>query len=299
MNKEVLDSNFEKAHEDFVLKISQREIFTAIILFALTILTTLIVGAFHFGTNPFSNFKNIWKGLPFSATLLLILLGHELSHFFTARHYKVRVSLPFFLPVPHPLIGTMGAFIRIKSPIPNRRALIRIGLSGPLISFLLAIPAVIIGLKFSKVASVAEIQGGLKIGSSLVFYLLSRIFFPQTLENADIVLHPVAFAGWLGLFVTAINLLPLGQLDGGHISYGFLSKYYKYLTIFTIVVLGVLGLLWPGWFLWLILVLALGIKHPKSINDAEPLTTTDKCLAVIGFVILIVSFVPVPMKIFY
>ncbi|MEO0072428.1 MAG: site-2 protease family protein [candidate division WOR-3 bacterium] len=296
---EELNQNLQNFEQRADLKIVPRELITAIILFVLTIFTTLIAGALHFGVNPFANLSNLWKGLPFSLTLLIILLGHELGHFFTARYYKIRVSLPFFLPVPHPLIGTMGAFIRIRSQIPNRRALIRVGLSGPLVGFLLAIPAIIIGLRASRVVSITEIQGGLKIGSSLIFYLFSKIFFPKILENSDIVLHPVAFAGWLGLFVTAINLLPLGQLDGGHISYGILGKYYKYLSFAVIIVVGLLGFLWPGWFFWLILVIALGINHPESINDSEPLTKIDKFLAGIGLIILILSFIPVPIKILY
>jgi membrane-associated protease RseP (regulator of RpoE activity) len=267
-----------------------------IILFIATVCTTLIVGAFNQGGNPFANFADIFLGIPFSFSLLLILTGHELGHYFTSRHYGVSVTLPYFLPIPHPLIGTMGAFIRIKSILPDRRALIRIGAAGPIIGFILAIPITIIGISLSKVANISG-SGGLPLGSSLLFKLLAYLLHPNIPQGYDLVLHPMAFAGWLGFLVTALNLLPLGQLDGGHIAYAIFGKYRKYVTIGTIVILAIFGIYWPGWFFWILLIVFFGLRHPKSQNEIMPLRTLDKVFAGLALIVFILAFIPIPFPI--
>jgi hypothetical protein len=293
-----------------------------IILLLLTILTTLTIGSLQQGGNVFffrdlandpmvqANFWNIlWrsllsrnplmlgelvKGIPFSFSLILILGSHELGHYLTARRYGVDATLPYFLPIPHPLIGTMGAFIRIKSPIPNRRALIRLGAAGPLTGFVLAVPVVIAGMMLSKPVMTGQSQSSIALGSSLLFGLLSRICFPHLPPGYDVQLHPLAFAGWLGFFVTALNLLPLGQLDGGHIAYVALGRWRKVFRIVVLAAMLGLGFLWSGWFFWGILVLILGLGHPPTLDEVSPLARTDWVLIGAAILVLILTFIPNP-----
>lgn len=264
-----------------------------IVLFIATIFTTLFVGALNRGGNPFAKFSDIVLGIPFSFSLMLILSGHELGHYFVSRHFQVKTSLPYFLPIPHPLIGTMGAFIRVESILPNRKALIRIGLSGPIIGFLLAIPITIIGITLSKIIPTDNFVG-LKIGSSLLFNFLTYLIHPKIPSGYDLVLHPMAFAGWLGFLVTALNLLPVGQLDGGHIAYAVFGKYRKYITLLILVGIAILGLFWPGWFFWILIIVLFGLKHPKAQDEISNITKTDRIYAVSALLIFILTFIPIP-----
>lgn len=266
-------------------------------LFLLTLISTLVIGALNRGGNPFHNFKDIFLGIPFSFSLLAILSGHELGHYFTARKNKISVSLPYFLPIPHPLIGTMGAFIKIKSIIPDRNVLIQLGIAGPLIGFILTVPITIIGIILSKITEIPQTESAFRLGSSLLFFLLTKIIYPSLPSGYDIVLHPMAFAGWLGMFITAINLVPLSQLDGGHIAYAILGKNHKYLIITLLILLGFLGLLWPGWFFWILLIFVFGLKHPPAQDEITPINKNDKILAIIGLIIFILSFIPNPFPI--
>jgi hypothetical protein len=293
-----------------------------IILLLLTVFTTLTIGSLQQGGNVFffrdlatdpmvqSNFWHIlWrsllsrnplmlgelvKGIPFSFSLILILGSHELGHYLTARRYGVDATLPYFLPIPHPLIGTMGAFIRIKSPIPNRRALVRLGAAGPLVGFVLAVPVVIVGMMLSKPVLPDPSQGSIALGSSLLFGLLSRAFFPHLPPGYDVQLHPLAFAGWLGFFITALNLLPLGQLDGGHIAYVALGKWQRTFRIVALAAMLGLGFLWSGWFFWGVLVLILGLGHPPTLDEVSPLTRTDWVLIAAAILVFILTFIPNP-----
>lgn len=274
-----------------------RSVVLATVLFVATIFTTLLVGSLNRGGNPFINFKDIILGAPFSFSLLLILTGHELGHYLTARKYGVSVTLPYFLPIPHPLIGTMGAFIRIKSVLPNKQALVRIGLAGPLTGFILAVPITIIGLVLSKAVNVTDVSNSFGLGSSLLFHFIYNILHPNLPKGYDIVLHPMAFAGWLGFFVTAMNLLPVGQLDGGHIAYAVFGKRRKYLMIAVIASMTALGLLWPGWFFWVLLIIVFGLRHPKAQDEITQLKKSDKILAGLAFLILILAFIPNPFPI--
>jgi len=293
-----------------------------IVLLIMTIFTTLTIGSLQQGSNAFflrdlatdpltqANFWHIlWrslasgnplnlgelaKGIPFSFALILILGSHELGHYLTARRYGVDATLPYFLPIPHPLIGTMGAFIRIKSPIPNRRALIRLGVAGPLTGFVLAVPIVAVGMMLSKPVHLEQMPGSIALGSSLLFGLLSRLFFPHLPAGYDVALHPLAFAGWLGFFVTALNLLPLGQLDGGHIAYVALGRWRKAFRIGVLAVMLGLGFLWSGWFFWAVLVLILGLGHPPTMDEVTPIGRTDKLLIFAAVIIFALTFIPNP-----
>ncbi|MEA1940515.1 MAG: site-2 protease family protein, partial [Candidatus Caldatribacteriota bacterium] len=198
---------------------------------------------------------------------MIILLSHELGHYFVSKKYKVDVTLPFFIPFPLSPFGTLGAVIKMKGTMPDRKALFDIGIAGPLTGFIFTIPCIIIGLKLSKVVVLSEIsEPVMPLGSSILFTFMEKIIFGYLPEGQDVLLHPIAYAGWVGLFVTALNLLPLGQLDGGHIIYSLLGKNSK---IAYYVTLGILGLICifinPAWAFLFILLLIFGFKHPPPL----------------------------------
>lgn len=198
-----------------------------LLLFLATVVTTIMAGALQAkGSDAFSSVGNVLSGVPFSAALLGILLAHEMGHYFTSRHYGVPASLPYFIPVPT-IIGTMGAVIRMRAVIRNRRMLFDIGIAGPLAGLAVAIPATLLGLHHSHVIQAGSTAGGIELGDSLLFLALVRGVFGSLGENQTVLLHPVAFAGWLGFFVTSLNLLPMGQLDGGHVTYGILGPRHR------------------------------------------------------------------------
>lgn len=267
-----------------------------LLLFVATVFTTTTVGSFQQNGNPFLHPLDLLKGIPFSFSLIMILGSHELGHYFFGKRSGVETSLPYFLPVPHPLIGTMGAFIRIRSIIPDRNALVRLGIAGPLTGFVFALPITVVGLALSRVQPASAGAAGLGLGNSILFGLLAKIIFPRIPAHYDIFLHPTAFAGWLGLFVTALNLLPIGQLDGGHVAYGVFGRFRLFATVVVIVLLAGLGFLWPGWWVWGVLALLLGFRHPAPQDALSPLGTREKVLALVGFVILVLCFTPVPFS---
>jgi membrane-associated protease RseP (regulator of RpoE activity) len=275
-----------------VLKPARR--WVNLLLFGLTVLTTLLVGAFQMGRNPLARPLDIIHGAPFSLAIILILGSHELGHYFMARRLGVDATLPYFLPVPHPMTGTMGAFIKMRSPVPDKGALIRVGIAGPLVGFIVAIPVTIIGLAMSRVVEMGPETPGISLGSSLVFRLLSWLRFGSLPEGRDVMLHPVAFAGWLGFFVTALNLLPAGQLDGGHIVYAVAGRYRKVLGWVVIGLLLAMGWFWLGWPFWALMIAAFGLRHPRPLDEVSPLEPADRALAVIALVLFVLTFMPAP-----
>jgi len=267
-----------------------------VILFLLTLLSTVTVGALQTGVDLLKEPEKIYTGLPFALSLLLILLSHELSHYFTSRKHGVQATLPYFIPAPT-LIGTFGAFIKMKSPILTRRSLIDIGASGPLVGFLISVIATVIGLLFSEVVPSAQAKGALHLGDSILFSSLCKIILGATPDGYDIFLHPVAFAGWIGLFVTSINLIPVGQLDGGHIAYALLGKTHVYLSIVLIIAMGILGLVvWEGWLVWSILLTILGVRHPPVLSWEVPLDPRRRFISWVSGLILVLTFIPVPFQ---
>jgi membrane-associated protease RseP (regulator of RpoE activity) len=283
-------------------------------LFLLTVLTTLIVGA-HVELNYSQNipafdwdvslayFRELWRhpallilGVPFSFTLMSILLAHELGHYFTCRHYGIRASYPYFIPGPT-LIGTLGAFIRIKSPIVNRRELFDVGISGPLAGFVLAVPALILATFLTKGSIPVNLESSVSLGVPLTVSLLGKLF-RSGLNPAQVILHPVGCAAWAGLFATALNLLPVGQLDGGHILYAVLGDKCRLISRGFFIVMLPLGIFcWYGWIAWAVILFFLGLRHPRVIEPAEPLGRERKILAVVALCILILTFLPTPLRI--
>jgi membrane-associated protease RseP (regulator of RpoE activity) len=266
-----------------------------LLLFLLTILTTLFAGSLWRSEGLTDALLNLDRGAPFSISLLLILGAHELGHFFVARRMGIDATLPYFIPVPH-FIGTFGAVIRIRSPIPNRRALVLMGAAGPLTGMLVAIPLTILGLKLSQVVTIEEVEGGLVLGSSFIFSLFERLAFSHLTETQGVFLHPMAFAGWLGMFVTGLNLLPIGQLDGGHIAYSILGRAHRKVGLIFLGVLVSVGVLFRfyAYALFGILILVVGFKHPPPLDDVTPLSFAHRGVALLAMLVLVLTFVPQP-----
>jgi len=255
-----------------------------------------MAGAFMAGANPFS-FKEILLGIPFSFTLLFILGCHEFGHYFYAKKNKINVSLPYFIPAPT-FIGTFGALIKIKSPIYTKKALLEIGASGPIAGFIVTVPLLIYGLSKSTVIEVNS-SSSLILGDSLIMKLFIFLIFPSLTDSQSVVLHPIAFACWMGLLVTMLNLLPLGQLDGGHIIYAFFGKNHYKISIFFFIMLIPLSFFSLNWIVWcgLIIVFMRTLKHPPIIYDNLVLTFREKLIAFLCLIIFIICFVPAPFKV--
>jgi membrane-associated protease RseP (regulator of RpoE activity) len=267
-----------------------------LLLLIVTIFTTVIAGAIQSGVDPLKDPLSVYRGLPFSLTLILILGAHELGHFIVSHKRGVKATLPYFIPAPT-FLGTFGAFIKIKSPLPDRNVLLDIGIAGPLAGFIIAIPVLILGLELSEVTVATGKSSGhsISLGAPIIFSLLTHWILGVTSESHNIILHPIAFAGWIGLFVTALNLLPVGQLDGGHITYSLFRKKHRWIAVGAYCGLIYLGFQWPGWFVWGILLISLfGLRHPQPLDHLTPLDSKRKVLGVIGIIIFILSFTPVP-----
>jgi membrane-associated protease RseP (regulator of RpoE activity) len=273
------------------------------LLFALTLLTATVTGAamqadFNHNRpfdleNSFPVYIEMWRnpgillhGLPFSLTLLAILLAHEFGHYLAALYHRVDASLPYFMPSP--FLGTFGAFIRVRSPIFSKRVLFDIGVSGPLAGFVFLLPALAIGLAFSKVIPHVAHQGALQFGVPGLQWLLGQAIFPGV-SSADIYLHPIGRAAWVGMFATAMNLLPIGQLDGGHILYSFFPRRHGAVSKLMCVLLMPLGKLWIGWLVWALVLLWLGRRHPV-IHDPTDMTHGRRILGWIALAVFLLCF---------
>lgn len=270
---------------------------THLILFLLTVLTTLLAGSVMAGGNPFSHPSDLFRGIPFSFTLLLILGTHEFGHYYFARKHHVDATLPYFIPAPT-TIGTFGAFIKIKSPIYRKHALLEIGAAGPIAGFIVAVPALYIGLHLSTVIDLSQVADSITLGNSLLMSFLSHLVYPNLSEMEDILLHPVAFAGWIGLLVTMLNLLPIGQLDGGHIAYAILGRKYNLVAKLAFLSLIPLSYFSLNWLVWggLILLIMRTTKHPPVMDVDDPPQPRDRKIAYLCLVIFILCFVPVPFE---
>lgn len=264
-----------------------------LILFLLTVLTTLLAGSLMAGYNPLRQPLTIVKGVPFSLTLMLILGVHELGHFYFARKHKVDATLPYFIPAPT-FIGTFGAFIKMRSPVRRREALLEIGAAGPLAGFFVALPALFIGLYLSKVVPVTTAEG-IRLGDSLIMKIATAILYPNLGPDQDIMLHPVGFAAWIGMLVTMLNLLPIGQLDGGHIAYAFLGRNAEKVAWMTLAVIIGLGIKSPNWLVWAALVFFLvRVKHPPIYDEDTPLKPIHYVIIALTILVFILTFIPVP-----
>ncbi len=271
---------------------------TNVVLFLATLLSTTVMGALMVGANPFTSLGGMTRGLPYSMTILTILGVHEFGHYFAARFWKVRSTLPYFIPFPFSAIGTMGAVIRLKSSIPNKKALIDIGAAGPIAGFIIAVAASATGLSMSEIVPIQPSENvlALPLGESLLFKILGYFIIGPLPENTDILLHPVAFAGWLGLFVTSLNLIPFGQLDGGHILFAVSPRIHDLLRKIRIPLLLLMGLtFWVGWYVWAVLMLFIGGRHPAPENMYAEVDPLRKTIAATAMIIFILCIMPTPV----
>ncbi len=246
-------------------------------------------GYLNLGSHP----GLLLQGLPFSIPLIGILLAHEMGHYLTCRKYGVDATPPFFLPFPAP-IGTLGAFIRIRAPIYSRKALFDIAANGPLAGFALLVPVLAAGIAASKVIPGSAEQGDLVFGVPLIVRLLEDLFFPGV-PSADIYLHPVARAAWVGVLATALNLLPIGQLDGGHILYAFVRERSRLISRILIAVLVPLAWFWPSWLVWALFLFFFALRHP-AIYDPQPPGARRSVLAICTAAILVLCFTVQPIR---
>ncbi len=267
------------------------------ILFAATFVTTTVAGAIQQGINPLTDPPAILRGLPFSITLMAILIVHEMSHYMASRFHGVRATLPFFIPAPS-IIGTFGAVIQMKGAIWDRRTLLDIGASGPIGGFVLALPALVAGFAMSQVAPAGGGEGGLILGDSLLVSLVGSLTLGKLPPGAGVNLHPVAFAGWIGMFVTSLNLLPVGQLDGGHISKALFPARSDIIARVTHMALVVLGIFyWEGWLFWGLVLVFLGVRHPPVLLPHIALDERRRKVGFVTIAIFFLTFVPVPFRV--
>ncbi|OGS48138.1 MAG: hypothetical protein A3K68_02950 [Euryarchaeota archaeon RBG_16_68_13] len=276
-------------------RFARREVNLALLV--LTVITTVFFGGAYnwsgYSGSPFFSAESVGMGALFFGVPLLTILGaHEMGHYLVARRYHVHASLPFFLPSVPPL-GTFGAFISMRDPIPNRKALLDIGISGPLVGFAIAIPVTLAGLGLSSSGAAPPVipTGDYEIIRGSILFDVLSLFFPLPEVYS---LHPLAFAGWVGLFVTAINLLPAGQLDGGHVARALLGDRQHLLSWAAVLALFVMGTFYPGWFIFGMLILLLGVRHPPPLNDLTRLDPGRKLLGLAAVLILVLTFIPQP-----
>jgi membrane-associated protease RseP (regulator of RpoE activity) len=272
-----------------------------IILFVLTVLSTLVAGSgAFFMFNPLAEPGRILDGVPFAFTLLAILGTHEFGHYFTARAYGASVSLPYFIPAPPPfLFGTLGAIIRMRSPARDRNSLFDIAAAGPLAGLVVALPALWIGLGWSKVAELPA-GGSVVFGDSLLMRFMTWLAFGHLPQGHDVFVHPVALAAWVGLFVTALNLIPVGQLDGGRIAYALFGARHRQVSVATFLGLIALGAITgsANWFVWaFLLVFVMGFQHQPPLDDLSPLSPGRYAVGVFCLLLLILLIPPVPVAI--
>ena len=278
-----------------------------VVLFVLTCLSTLLAGTGFAGSPTFDDFRRyafptwVVSGVPFAVTLLGILGVHEFGHYFTARHYRASVSLPYFIPAPPPLFlaGTLGAIIRMRSPARDRNSLFDIAVAGPLAGLAVAVAAILLGLAWSTIVPMPPL-GHVEFGTSLLMRALVYLRFGPIPEGMVVFTHPVADAAWFGFLVTALNLFPVGQLDGGRIAYAMFGRRHRKVGIATFICLLLLGLITgsPSWFVWAgLLFFLIGFHHSPPLNDVTPLSPGRRVLGLACLVLLVLLIPPVPIEI--
>ncbi len=293
-----------------------RRVFLPALLFICTVVTTLLAGiSLHLSFLHGAGLSTVspelislrdpqtWlMGVPFSVTLLLILVAHEMGHFVACRYYGIDATYPYFLPAPPPPFspfGTFGAVIRIKSPFGNARELFDVGIAGPIAGFIVLLPALVVGLSMSTIYQGKITEGVIEFGEPLLFKCLSVLFFHG--QAGEINLHPIGFAAWFGMLATSLNLIPIGQLDGGHIVYAIWGSrghlWASRISLLLVVALAV-STFSPVYFGWaLVLLLLLGLRHPSPLNPGPPIDRGRILLVVIAAVILVLTFIPVPVRV--
>ncbi len=281
-------------------------------LFLVTFVTTSMAGAYLAGASfsilhPLASVAALSEGFTFSIPLMAILFAHEMGHYLTARQNGVDASLPYFIPAPFPsvfIVGTFGAFIRIRQMPRTRRVMFDIGAAGPWAGFILSVPILMVGLRLSHVGPLDPSVGGYNLGNSLLFLALVHLVLHVDPNAVNIDLSPIAFAGWLGLFVTTLNLLPVGQLDGGHVVYALFGRLHRTISrlfvtgcVLMVIVPVIFGWdFWGGWLFWAALLFVLGLGHPATVDEHQPLDPGRRLAAWATIALFIVTFCPVPVS---
>ena len=272
-----------------------------VFLFLATCLSTLFVGVILMadfnGAVPEGlwNLSTVLSGLPFSVTIMAILFCHEMGHYLTCRYYGIDASLPYFIPFPS-LVGTMGAFIRIRSPIHNRGALLDVGVAGPIAGFVVAVAALVVSIGQSHFVVLDQMEGSIELGEPLIFKAVEYVMGMTPPAGMDTYMHPIAFAAWFGFLATALNLLPAAQLDGGHIAYAIFQSNHRWISRAVVAILVPLGIFWPSWMVWVIFLLLIKLRHPPTIDDTVPLQRRHLILGWIALAMLILCFTPAPIR---
>jgi membrane-associated protease RseP (regulator of RpoE activity) len=281
-------------------------------LFVATIASTTLVGVSHYAffvqqmtpaVQQSMSFTYIVQGFLYCLTLLAILGSHEMGHYLACRHYDVDASLPFFLPMPLVQSGTLGAVIRIREPIPSKRALFDIGIAGPIAGFVVLVPALIIGLLMSNVTPdlpPEQLSGVVMLGEPLLYKAFAWVIWGIPPQGYSVNLHPIAFASWVGMLVTALNLFPIGQLDGGHISYAVLGRKSSNVTLAMLAGALILTYFSASWIAWTVLLTAMlfffGRHHPRTFDEHVPLDRNRLLLALFAIVMFALCFTPAPIE---
>lgn len=275
----------------------------ALLLVLTLFTTTLVVGLPYAEVMPGAGLGDAmrsgatWRaGLAFSLPLLAILLAHEFGHYLACRRHDLDASLPYFIPVPLG-IGTLGAFIRIRSPLANKRELFDVGAAGPLAGFVVALPILVVGIALSQPVAALPRSDVWIFGEPLLFKAVVRLVHPGLAEGGDLMLHPTGFAAWFGLFATALNLLPFGQLDGGHVTYSMFGPLQRRVAWPLLGVLVALGFKWPGWWLWAVIALVMRPRHPWMADEREPLDRGRQRLGWACLLVFALCFSPEPITV--
>ena len=274
-----------------------------VMLFLITVVTTLLAGMYWTGIEaPLQHPELFYRGIPFAGTLLAILFCHEMGHYVTARYYGMDVTLPYFIPSPPammgmPFLGTFGAVIRMKSSPKHRRALLHIGAAGPIAGFCVALPAMIYAFATATQVPMATGMGGPYFAEPLLLQIIGYVVVGPVPSGMMLTINSVGIAAWFGLLVTVFNLLPIGQLDGGHIIYALLGRQARYISWAVIGALLMLGLLaWPGWILWAFLGWLSGRRQPAVLDQQDPLNRYSQVIAGIALAIFVLCFMPIPIQ---
>jgi membrane-associated protease RseP (regulator of RpoE activity) len=285
-----------------------------LVLFVLTVASTLFTGALHEGADPFANPASLLRGVPFSFTIMAILGTHEMGHYIVARRHKAAVSLPYFVPLPISMFGTMGAVIVQRSPFENRKALFDVGIAGPLAGLVVAVPLLVLGLATSPVLPYSSGEGAFFEGNSLFYLAIKYLVHGRLLPygGVDVQINSMTFAAWFGLLVTFLNLLPIGQLDGGHVLYAMLGRRAWPVAVFASQLLLLVGGLgwagqfldipwlaqnfWSGWLIWGVLTTWMRPQHPPPLDDSISLGAGRTCLGLLAIILFFLLFTRVPFS---
>ncbi len=281
-----------------------------VVLFLLTLATTTLVGLMHYASflaelgakNVSAGWGSIGYGCWYSLTILAILGAHEMGHYVACRYYRVDASLPYFIPMIGVLTGTFGAVIRIREPILYKRALFDIGIAGPIAGFVVAVPALFLGMSLSNVIPLPRGFTGLELGEPLLFKAAAWLVWGTPADGLTINMHPMVFAAWFGLLATALNLFPIAQLDGGHISYAVFGRRSTTITFAALAVAAVLTILSLSWIVWTLMIVAMlfiaGPRHPPVMDEAMPLDPGRRYLALFAVVMFVLCFTPAPISLY-